>query len=77
MIAKLMVMLAALAALWIISKLLVKIRAQGTELNRRREAEVQQRQAEAIREDRARAEREADIIDLEEDPETGDFRERR
>ncbi|WP_319497261.1 hypothetical protein [uncultured Cohaesibacter sp.] len=77
MIAKLMVMLAALAALWIISKLLVKIRAQGSELNRRREAEVLQRQAEAIREDRARAEREADIIDLEEDPETGDFRERR
>nr|WP_319484046.1 hypothetical protein [uncultured Cohaesibacter sp.] len=77
MIAKLMVMLAALAALWIISKLLVKIRAQGSELNRRREAEVLQRQAEVIREDRARAEREADIIDLEEDPETGDFRERR
>nr|WP_321526411.1 hypothetical protein [uncultured Cohaesibacter sp.] len=70
MIAKLMVMLAALAALWIISKLLVKIRAQGTELNRRREAE-------ALKQKQAKEEREADIIDLEEDPETGDFRERR
>ena len=65
-----MVMLAALAALWIISKLLVKIRAQGTELNRRREAE-------ALKQKQAKEEREADIIDLEEDPETGDFRERR
>ncbi len=77
MIAKLMVMLAALAALWIISKLLVKIRAQGTELNRRREAEVLKRQAEALKQKQAKEEREADIIDLEEDPETGDFRERR
>lgn len=77
MIAKLMVMLAALAALWIISKLLVKIRAQGTELNRRREAEALKRQAEALKQKQAKEEREADIIDLEEDPETGDFRERR
>nr|WP_319390142.1 hypothetical protein [uncultured Cohaesibacter sp.] len=77
MIAKLMVMLAALAALWIISKLLVKIRAQGTELNRRREAEVLKRQAEALKQKQAKEEHEADIIDLEEDPETGDFRERR
>ena len=77
MIAKLMVMLAALAGLWIFSKLLTKIRAQGTELNRRHQAELMRRQAEALKEESERAKREADIIDLEQDPETGDFREKR
>nr|WP_321462735.1 hypothetical protein [uncultured Cohaesibacter sp.] len=77
MIAKLMVMLAALAALWIISKLLTRIREQGSELKRRQQAEVLRKQAEALKDESERAKREADIIDLEQDPETGDFREKR
>jgi len=72
-----MVMLAALAALWIFSKLLTKIRAQGTELNRRRQAELMRQKAEALKQESEKAKREADIIDLEQDPETGDFREKR
>ena len=77
MIAKLMVMLAALAGLWIFSKLLTKIRLQGTELNRRRQAEHVRKQAEVLKAESEKARREADIIDLEQDPETGDFREKR
>ncbi len=72
-----MVMLAALAALWIISKLLTRIRLQGAELTMRRQAEARQRQAEAQRQASEKVRCEADIIDLEQDPETGSFREKR
>ncbi|WP_316861467.1 hypothetical protein [uncultured Cohaesibacter sp.] len=70
MTAKLFVTAAMLAVIWIISKLLRKIVEQRAELR-------VHRQHEAASREQHRREREADIIDLEQDPETGSFREKR
>ena len=69
MIAKLLVLLAALAGIWVLFKLLGKVGEQNKEIQMRRQKE------EYIRA-RQQAERDVDIIDLEQDPETGDFREK-
>ena len=69
MFAKLMVLAAALAIAWAFFKLLGKIGQQSKELDQRREAEAERKQ-EIVKK------REANIIDLEEDPKTGEFRER-
>ena len=70
MIAKLLVWVAALGGIWLLIKLLGKIGEQRKEI-------VMRRQKEALQRKKEEAEREADIIDLVEDPKTGDFEERK
>ncbi|WP_373237100.1 hypothetical protein [Cohaesibacter celericrescens] len=69
MIAKLFVLVAALGGIWLLVKMLGKIGQQNKEIQMRR-------QKEAKIQAQKHAEREADIIDLEQDPETGDFKEK-
>ncbi|WP_319531074.1 hypothetical protein [uncultured Cohaesibacter sp.] len=67
--AKLLVLVALVGGTWIVLKLLGRVGQQDTELKSHRTREQK-------RIEREKAEREANIIDLEEDPETGDFREK-
>ncbi|PLW75094.1 hypothetical protein [Cohaesibacter celericrescens] len=69
MIAKLFVLVAALGGIWLLVKMLGKIGQQNKEIQMRRQKEAQIKA-------QKHAEREADIIDLEQDPETGDFKEK-
>ncbi|MCV6575697.1 MAG: hypothetical protein OIF58_08185 [Cohaesibacter sp.] len=70
MITKLLVLAASLAIIWAFFKLGKKLKVQSTKL-----------QAAQVREDRRRAaeqqEKEANIIDLEMDPDTGSFEEKK
>lgn len=69
MIAKLLVMIASIAAIWFLLRMFGKMGRQQKEIQTHRHKEQ-------VREAKAHARREADIIDLEQDPETGSFEER-
>lgn len=70
MIGKLLVLAAALGGIWLVFKLLAKVGDQNKEI-------LVRRQKEQLVKKREHEEREANIIDLEMDPETGDFEERK
>ena len=69
-IGKLLVLAAALGGIWVVFKLLAKVGKQNKEI-------LVRRQKEELVKKREHEEREANIIDLEMDPETGDFEERK
>ena len=68
--AKLLVLIAALGGIWLVFKLMGRIGEQNKEL-------LVRRQKEELVRAKKEAEREAGIIDLEQDPDTGDFEERK
>nr|WP_321445328.1 hypothetical protein [uncultured Cohaesibacter sp.] len=70
MIGKLLVLVAVLGGIWLVVKLLAKVGEQNKEI-------LVRRQKEQLVKKREREEREADIIDLEMDPDTGEFEERK
>ncbi|SNY92458.1 hypothetical protein SAMN04515647_2731 [Cohaesibacter sp. ES.047] len=67
--AKILVLVGLFGGAWFVLKLLKQLGQKDTELDSHRKRETKRVQRET-------AEKEADIIDLEEDPETGDFREK-
>ncbi len=70
MIGKLLVLGAVLGGIWLVVKLLAKVGEQNKEI-------LVRRQKEQLVKKREREEREANIIDLEMDPDTGEFEERK
>lgn len=70
MIGKILVLVSALGGIWLVVKLLAKVGEQNKEI-------LVRRQKEKMVKKREHEEREANIIDLEMDPETGDFEERK
>ena len=69
-IGKLMVLAVSLGGIWLLFKLLAKVGEQNKEI-------LVRRQKEKLVRKREEEEREANIIDLELDPDTGDFEERK
>ena len=70
MIGKLLVLVSALGGIWLVVKLLAKVGEQNKEI-------LVRRQKEQLVKKREQEKREADIIDLEMDPVTGEFEERK
>lgn len=70
MIGKLLVLVSALGGIWLVVKLLAKVGEQNKEI-------LVRRQKEQLVKKREQEKREADIIDLEMDPDTGEFEERK
>lgn len=77
MIAKLLVLAAAIAFVWALFKLLGKIGRQNKELKVRKDELQLRRAKEARQQAEQQAEREANIIDVELDPESGTFEEKK
>jgi len=69
-IGKLLVLVSALGGIWLVVKLLAKVGEQNKEI-------LVRRQKEQLVKKREQEKREADIIDLEMDPDTGEFEERK
>lgn len=70
MIGKILVLVSALGSIWLVVKLLAKVGEQNKEI-------LVRRQKEQLVKKREHEKREADIIDLEMDPDTGEFEERK
>lgn len=69
MIAKLFVLACVLGVVWMVLKLLGKVGTQDIELEKHRRVAAERKAQEHLQ-------READIIDLEQDPDTGAYEER-
>ncbi len=77
MITKLLVLAAAMATVWALFKLLGKVGRQNQELKLRRDEVKLRRAKDAERKAASDAKREANIIDVELDPESGTFEEKK